>query len=733
MKERNILKNPLFRSILISYIAVCAILLLLTGAGYIGSISYVKKEIERSARLRLTQVVTQMENKIQQTYKVCDTLAVGADLEEVGNIQGEFTPQEILSSMDLVSVMNRINLQNNLYDNLHIYFYRSNSLISEKTQRRAGDADMTFFCRQYGLSKAEFEEILSMEGSERWKVLEEGRIWFLRPVYDSAGEKTAMIIAEFYGEKLADVAGEDDVLFVCTDQGVLCCAGNLDQRERQALLETDGNMEEINIQGQRYVVMQQDVGLFGWKCRMAVPNTLFWSEMRRFQLMLVLEVLVLLAVAFLGSLYFSKRTYLPIGVLQKDNRTLSKKVSESQRMLKNMELTRFLSGESQDASNVCRILQDQISLGKEEWQMMAVLHVGEEGKQIFYREQELASEDLNEFVLENILREQIFFWHPGQLIPVGKNFVAILRLKAEEEFGEIRNGFQSVEKFYGNELHIPLRIMLGRPRQGVDGLKEEFEALTEGLWYLDFWGPQDEQKEGVYAYGEIIKTDEHVNFSVYLNGSRRLLNCLESGDFQGAYRELDNIYRESFPRDRKYLKYNMYRMYGLIGILVTTLDTYANEEDQEFFENLHYEERLFRIQSMPELLLESRKLFESIIQYKEQKTKEGEPEWFEELLQYIEVHYQDVNLNVSTLAEIFGISMPHLSRTFKSVMDKGVLEHLHQVRLSHAKEMLKNGGNIKNVAPAVGYADAKALSRAFKRYEGITPTQYKDLISKNGL
>ena len=402
-------------------------------------------------------------------------------------------------------------------------------------------------------------------------------------------------------------------------------------------------------------------------------------------------------------------------------------------MLKTMELTRFLSGDSQDASNVCRILQDQISLGKEDWQLMVVLNIGEESEKVFYWERDLTEEDLNGFVMENILGEQVFSNYPGQLIPVGKNFVVILRLKEKEEFAQVRSCFHTVEQFYGKELHIPLRIMLGRPRQGIDGLKEEFDALTEGLWYLDFLSPQDGQREGIYTYGELIKTDEHVNFSMYLNGSRRLLNCLESGDFQGAYRELDSIYRETFPRDRKYLKYNMYRMYGLIGILVTTLDTYANQVDQEFFENLHYEERLFRIQSMPELLLESRKLFESIIQYKEKKTREGEPDWFEALLHYIEAHYQDVNLNESTLAGVFEISVPHLSRTFKSLMDKGVLEYLHQVRLMHAKEMLKTGGNIKNVASAVGYADAKALARAFKRYEGITPTQYKDLISKNGL
>ena len=44
--------------------------------------------------------------------------------------------------------------------------------------------------------------------------------------------------------------------------------------------------------------------------------------------------------------------------------------------------------------------------------------------------------------------------------------------------------------------------------------------------------------------------------------------------------------------------------------------------------------------------------------------------------------------------------------------------------------MLKNDVRIKNIALDVGYTDAQAFTRAFKRYEGITPSQYKELISK---
>ena len=101
--------------------------------------------------------------------------------------------------------------------------------------------------------------------------------------------------------------------------------------------------------------------------------------------------------------------------------------------------------------------------------------------------------------------------------------------------------------------------------------------------------------------------------------------------------------------------------------------------------------------------------------------------------QYIEDHYAQPDLNVSALAEHFGISVPHLSRTFKKVEGYGVLEYIHMIRLKNAKEMLKNGMNVKNTSLAAGYIDAKSFTRSFKKYEGITPSQYQkgnDTISK---
>ena len=80
-------------------------------------------------------------------------------------------------------------------------------------------------------------------------------------------------------------------------------------------------------------------------------------------------------------------------------------------------------------------------------------------------------------------------------------------------------------------------------------MKEAYHLLEESMQYLEFWSTST--PAGVYVYGEMMDADEDSHSSVYMTGSRRLLNCLESEDFEGAYRSLTRFTRVHFPETRR--------------------------------------------------------------------------------------------------------------------------------------------------------------------------------------
>lgn len=732
----NFAKTLTFRTILISYILVCAILLGITGAGYAGFLVSLKREQERFAGLQVRELSLQVEDYIERTYQTFDILEAEQELLEQAKLSGQAGAEEIGRTLELKALLARMDTKNGLYQNLHVYFSRSNSIVSAETQRWDGEDGIAFFCRQYGLAKEEFDRMMRMEDGRYYAVLGGTVIWFFQPVYEE-GELLAVLFAEFSGERLIGGKGYENIVLIHTQDGQnLLCAGNLPQEEVTGFEAGDAPgaaVRTVEAGGKRYIGIGAEIGLFSMELYVLQPEAAYLKQPRRAFFVLLAELFFMALAAAVLSWYLSRKMYVPVGNLIQDNRRMSGHILKNDRMIKNLELVRYLEGVEQSFPAAGNGIREYLVSkdGKEYYQMAVVVPQEENGFWPLIGGKE--EENPAWLAIGDMLGEQVFGTYRGLVLPVGRQYVVIIGtdLADDGDKERLKEMLGQIQQAFGELFGIPVCIMAGAKECGFDGMKQAYDALLDGLRYLDFWSQDGERRAGVYMYGDLIQNEGSFQFSDYINGSRRLLNCLESEDFRGAKRELDLLFEKTFPRDQKYLKYNLYRMYGLIGILITMLNASADEEEQQFYASLHYEERLFCIQSMNELRKESHDIFGQMIQYRENSAAEKKPEWLEGVLDYIKAHAADGDWNVSTLADRFGISVPHLSRSFKTWMGMGALEYIHRAKIELAKEMLKNDCSVKNAASAVGYSDMQALTRAFKRYEGITPSQYKELASKN--
>lgn len=99
-----------------------------------------------------------------------------------------------------------------------------------------------------------------------------------------------------------------------------------------------------------------------------------------------------------------------------------------------------------------------------------------------------------------------------------------------------------------------------------------------------------------------------------------------------------------------------------------------------------------------------------------------------DIVHYIDHNFKDPNLTVASLTEHFGMSQSYLLRVFKKDSGSGILDYIHQRRVDESKLLLKNTGKtIAEIAADIGYSNQLALIRAFKRLEGITPSEYRSL------
>ncbi|NBH13804.1 AraC family transcriptional regulator [Lachnospiraceae bacterium] len=735
----NYSKMLTFRSFLTSYILVCAILLGITGVGYAGSMVSLKQERERFADLQVREISQQVADYIERTYQAFDVLEAEQQFREAAQLSGETVEWEILSSLELKTLMSRLDAKNGLYQNLHVYFANSNSVVSAETQRWEQDTGIMFFCRQYGLEKEEFDRLMHMEDGRYYAILKGSVIWFLQPVYEE-GEILAVIFAEYSGQRLIGGNVHENTILLHTQEGEnLLCAGSLPKDALEGVLAEDTEagkkIQKIKIAGKSYIGIGAQVELFHMKLYVLLPEAEYFSQFRRALLILIAEFFFMAILAALLSWYLSQKMYVPVGNLIQDNHRLQGRINKNSRILKNLGLAHYLEGVEQAFPSPGSGVWEQLTNedGEEYYQMAVIVPEKKEDGFRPLMQKGQGEENPAWIVVWDVLKERAFGTCQGLVLPVGRQYVVIVsrRRSDEGEQERMRGMFEVISNIFLELFQMPVCILAGVKERGFDQMKRVYDSLLEGLLYLDFWNHDGERRAGVYMYGEMLQNEGDFQFSDYINGSKKLLNCLESEDFHGANRELDLLFQKTFPKNQKYLKYNLYRMYGLIGILITVLNTSADEEEQKFYDSLHCEERLFRIQSMDELVRESHDIFERMIQYKENSAAEKRPEWLEEMLHYIREHAADYDMNVSSLANRFGMSVPHLSRSFKTWTGMGALEYIHRAKIELAKEMLKNDCSVKNAAFFVGYSDMQALTRAFKRYEGITPSQYKEQVSKN--
>ena len=100
----------------------------------------------------------------------------------------------------------------------------------------------------------------------------------------------------------------------------------------------------------------------------------------------------------------------------------------------------------------------------------------------------------------------------------------------------------------------------------------------------------------------------------------------------------------------------------------------------------------------------------------------------ENIRKYIEENYTDPKLNLAFAAQYFGFSASYLSRKFKQDIGTGFVEYLTEVRMKQAKKLAKEGTKMFVTAAEVGIPDPNYFGRCFKKYVGMS---YSDYAAEN--
>lgn len=93
--------------------------------------------------------------------------------------------------------------------------------------------------------------------------------------------------------------------------------------------------------------------------------------------------------------------------------------------------------------------------------------------------------------------------------------------------------------------------------------------------------------------------------------------------------------------------------------------------------------------------------------------------------EYIDENY-DKKITLEDIAKFLFISPAYFSVVFKKLTGQNFVDYVNKVKIGKAKILLENSMyRVKEIAIQVGYDDYTYFCKVFKKFEGVTPLEYR--------
>lgn len=331
---------------------------------------------------------------------------------------------------------------------------------------------------------------------------------------------------------------------------------------------------------------------------------------------------------------------------------------------------------------------------------------------------------LYQFGIINTFEEMLGSSFKVANVPINsKTIVFIIQPKEssqEDMFGSLYKDAVSLQELVRNCFNFTVTISISTRGKGAMELADKTSEALEALDYKFYMG-----KNTIILYDDLKSFYKSTDFSVLENCEKALVQKIKSGNGESVSLALGDILK--CVNECKLDKEGIKKFYWNIINLIYSLPTTMKLGD----ENLHSRRitEIFGILDQCECITELNRILEEIAISTANRINSFNRKTINSTLQkaidYINENYHE-SITLNDVAEHTFVSIYYLSRMFTKELGKNYVDYLNEVRIEKAKEYLKDSGyKTYEIAELVGIKDAHYFSKLFKKYTGVTPSEYK--------
>ncbi len=289
---------------------------------------------------------------------------------------------------------------------------------------------------------------------------------------------------------------------------------------------------------------------------------------------------------------------------------------------------------------------------------------------------------------------------------------------------EIKNIIISGKEFIMDKFHIIFTASVSNIHP-LDEIPNAYRECLEAAEYKLIVGINN-----IILFRDIHAYENRSFSNAYpIEIQQQFINSIRANDFIQAKQVMDQIFKRNILNSNISLDMARCLLFAIINTMVNAIDDIYTEVDSSFLENLNPMQRLIQCKTVFEMQKQMEFILGEIESYNHAKKKTTCSSKIKDINAYIESHYFDHNLSVASIASEFDLNPVYLSRFYKEHTGDGILNTINKIRLEKAKVFLKDFDlKIKDISEMVGFLNSTIFIRTFKKYEGMTPGKYRELL-----
>lgn len=270
-------------------------------------------------------------------------------------------------------------------------------------------------------------------------------------------------------------------------------------------------------------------------------------------------------------------------------------------------------------------------------------------------------------------------------------------------------------------LKMRLTIAIGRPTGQLRHIPFDFEAVRQALNYGDAFGGSQ-----IIDLEELDTADSTPEFSYPFSLEKEIIHAVRIGSEEEAGELIDRFMEELSASGGAKLILQQ-GMMQLLGSLLHAM-MHSGMNPVRLFDGANLFEQLAALNEPTEIpKWFRRKVIGPFVRELISKQDHQLKQLVEKTIQYVHDQYTSGVLSLELCADRLGTSPYTLSRAFKQITGVNFIDYVTNLRIERAKELLRDTEmKINEVAESVSYQHTY-FNRIFKKYEGITPSQYREM------